>query len=416
MKKKALTLALVLALFLTLLFNISIPCIKAATDTPQIHWSKTYDTGSASSIIQTQDGGFMIAGANRTRLPTVVLTMYNYTTLLVKTNNSGEVEWIKTYPGTNGVDLIMQTVDSGYLLLGRGVYSGWLLKTDSQGNIEWSRTIDLQEIMGFTATEDGSYVIAGYAEEPAIAYSYAVVLKYSANGDLLWQKTFQGIKIDVAATVILQSNDSSSYYISGSWNMSFWFVKLDSNGNIVWNQTYSYQDASGISPLTFHSIAQTKDNGYILTGTDGKYAWMVKTDSEGNEEWHQRYDFVTFTSAAQTSDSGYIAFNDTELVKTDSAGNIQWSESYNSTDPDSAHANSGIVTNDGDFAVAGSIDHPDSTTLYFWAAKFAPESINPTPTTEASPPFSTTVAIVIAVIIVVAVITVLLFYFKKRKH
>ena len=125
---------------------------------------------------------------------------------------------------------------------------------------------------------------------------------------------------------------------------------------------------------------------------------------------------MTFTSAAQTSDIGYIAFNDTELVKTDSAGNIQWSESYNSTDPDSAHANSGIVTNDGDFAVAGSIDHPDSTTLYFWAAKFAPESINPTPTTEASPPFSTTVAIVIAVIIVVAVITVLLFYFKKRKH
>ena len=83
------------------------PCIIAATETsPQIQWSKTYDTGGASSIIQTQDGGFMIAGANRTRLPTVY-TMYNYTTLLVKTNNSGEVEWTKTFPGTNGLGWIM---------------------------------------------------------------------------------------------------------------------------------------------------------------------------------------------------------------------------------------------------------------------------------------------------------------------
>ena len=171
MKTKALTLTLVLALLLMLLMVASFPCIKAATETPpRIQWSKTYDTGGASSIIQTQDGGFMIAGANRTRLPTVY-TMYNYTTLLVKTNNSGEVEWTKTFPGTNGLGWIMQTTDSGYLLLGRSAYSGWLLKTDSQGNLEWNRTVDLQQnglqqIMGFTVAKDGSYVIAGYAENP----------------------------------------------------------------------------------------------------------------------------------------------------------------------------------------------------------------------------------------------------------
>jgi len=129
----------------------------------------------------------------------------------------------------------------------------------------------LQQIMGFTAIEDGSYVIVGYADNPTTAYYYAVVLKCNSNGDLLWQKAFQGDKINVAATVILQSNDDNSHYFAGSWDQSFWFVKLDSYGTIVWNHTYNYQDASGVSPLTFHSIAQTQDNGYILAGTDGKY-------------------------------------------------------------------------------------------------------------------------------------------------
>ncbi len=399
-----------LTLLLVALLLVQSDYVLAESAGLETRWSKTYDTGGASSIIQTNDGGFMIAGANRTRLPTAVFTMYNYTTLLVKTDDSGEAEWTKTYPGTNGVEWVMQTTDSGYILLGRNVYSGWLSKTDSQGNLEWNRTIDLQQVMGFTVTEDGSYIIAGYVENPSTAYNYALILKYSANGDLLWQKTFQGNIINVAATVILQSSDSRSYYVAGSWNMSFWFVKLNSDGNVVWNQTYSYQDASGVSPLTFHSIAQTKDNGYILSGTDGRYAWLVKTDSEGNEDWHQRYDFVAFISAI-TSDSGYVAFTNTEMFKTDTLGNVQCSEFYNSTDPASTQAYSGIVTNDGGFAVAGSLGHPNSA-LYFWAAKFAPESASPP--AEAPSPFPTT-WIVIAIIIVVIVIVGLLVYFKKYK-
>jgi hypothetical protein len=239
----------------------------------EIQWSKTYGSGGASWVIQTQDGGFMIAGANTTRLTTGIFEQYNYTTLLIKTNSAGEAEWTKYYPKINGSVIIMQTADSGYLLLNCGseIYSSGLWKMDSQGNVEWTRLVDLQQIMGFTAIEDGSYVIVGYADNPTTAYYYAVVLKCNSNGDLLWQKAFQGDKINVAATVILQSNDDNSHYFAGSWDQSFWFVKLDSYGTIVWNHTYNYQDASGVSPLTFHSIAQTQDNGYILAGTDGKY-------------------------------------------------------------------------------------------------------------------------------------------------
>jgi hypothetical protein len=387
----------------------------------KIQWSKTYGSGGASGVIQTQDGGFVILGANATRLPTVVFTMYNYTSLLIKTNSAGEVEWIKTYPGTNGIDWITQTTDSDYLLLGHGSYSSWLLETDSQGNIEWNRTINLQQTMGFTATEDGSYIIVGYAENPVTAYNYAVVLKYNANGDLLWQKTVQEDKINVAATVILQSDNSSSYYVAGSWNQSFWFVKLNSDGNIVWNQTYNYQDTSGISPLTFHSIAQTQDNGYILGGTDGKYAWLVETDSDGNEQWHRRYDCDNFISVAQEKTGQYVAFSHLQIVSMDIFGNELWNESYNDAETSessianstSTYAASGIVSNDGSLVVVGSANDLIDNTYDFWAAKFVPESA--TPPGETSPPSPTTLIVIAVIILAVAGVS-LLVYFKKHKR
>lgn len=110
-----------------------------------------------------------------------------------------------------------------------------------------------------------------------------------------------------------------------------------------WNKTFG-----GASNDYGYSVQQTSDGGYILagqkhidypSGATGAYAWLIKTDANGTEQWNQSYgtgnDIANF--ARQTSDGGYIAVGwiassatgvDAWLIKTDANGKEQWNRTY----------------------------------------------------------------------------------------
>ena len=411
---KGLALALVLV-FLTALCTIMMQPVKADSQSPQLQWSKTYTANEAYALTQTRDGGFAIAGVNAT-FSAQSRGYVDYLPVLIKTNVEGIVEWEKTYTNESGeASTVFQTADSGYFISG----NNWLLKTDAQGNVQWSQDTEIS-LKGAesTQTNDGLYIMVGNTPNTVTSYDYTVLLKYNANGVFQWQRNYTGNIYWSDAAAIIATNDNN-YAFAGNTYGSFWFVKVDTNGNILWDRTYTFDNIAQVSPPTFYSIAQTKDGGYILAGGDGYYGWLVKTDSQGNEQWHLRCDFGGFTSVVQTSDGGYVAFSDTELVKVDNSGNLQWSEFYNKSDNLTAssygppyNANAGIITKDGSLAVVGSVNPQGTSESYFWAAKFAPESV------VSSSEFFTTAAVATvsaAIVILTSVIASLLLYRRHRK-
>ena len=75
------------------------------------------------------------------------------------------------------------------------------------------------------------------------------------------------------------------------------------------------------------AIKQTKDGGYIIAGGKSGSAWLLKIDKNGEEVWQNTYslgDFGYTRAVIQTSDGGYLYASWEGIVKADSNGTEEW--------------------------------------------------------------------------------------------
>ncbi|MCD6501483.1 hypothetical protein J7L01_02690, partial [bacterium] len=109
-------------------------------------WTQTYGGSHDDygySVAQTTDGGYIIAGG------TDLYGAYsNMDVYFIKTNSVGDTIWTKNYGGygAEGAYSVVQTSDGGYIVAGNsdsfGADSGdvYLVKTDALGDTIWTRT------------------------------------------------------------------------------------------------------------------------------------------------------------------------------------------------------------------------------------------------------------------------------------
>ena len=192
-----------------------------------------------------------------------------------------------------------------------------------------------------------------------------------------WNMTFGGPDRDVARSV-QQTADGGYILTGGTYSFETGrsdarIVKTDSVGNELWNKTFG-----GANHDWAISVQQTVDGGYILAGGTDSYgagrsdAWLIKTDSAGNEQWNMTFggpDWDRASSAQQTADGGYIVAGETEsyvvdtadawLLKTDSSGTALWNMTFGGTDLDGANAVQ--QTADGGYIIAGSTESYDAS-------------------------------------------------------
>jgi len=222
-------------------------------------WNQLYGDydNRGKSVVQTSDGGYMIAGA------TWITGNNNYfDALLIKTDENGNEEWSQTYGNSLWDEAlhIEQNENDDYVICGlQGEAQGWFFKTDSSGNLLWSQTYSVlghTYISHFIKTNDQEYILVGttYSAESDI-----LVVKTDENGNEIWTQTIDLSDYDESSSICEAGTDG--YIIAGTSYNEIVLINIDNDGEEIWNQTYSFGSAS-----TSTSI-RTIDDGYIVSGS-----------------------------------------------------------------------------------------------------------------------------------------------------
>ena len=351
-----------------IIFLITFPFSLFAQTAPTVAWDKTFGGNSGdhfTSIEPTSDGGFILGGTSYSVISgdKSQASKGGADYWIVKVDANGNRQWDKTFGGNlnDYLQTVKQTPDGGFVLAGEstsgvsgdksealvGVSDWWVLKIDAAGNKLWDKTIwgNFEErFSSLQLAQDGSMLLGGSSNSPLSDY------KSEEN-----------------------KGPSSTF--------DYWVVKLDSNGNKIWDKTIG----GSVSEELF-ALQATVDGGYILGGLSSSNIsgdksennrgvsdyWIVKIDVNGNKTWDKTFggDLLdVLTAVYQTSDGGYIVGGYTEtqisgdktgagkgmvdfwILRMDAAGNKLWDRTFGTSQMD-------ILTTvqptpDGGFVLAG---------------------------------------------------------------
>ena len=322
--------------------------------TAQITFQRTYggaDDDIGYSVQQTDDGGYILAGATRS------FGAGNADAYLIKVDALGDTLWTRTLGGENDDygGSVRQTADGGYIVaggtqsFGAGNSDLWLIKTDASGDTLWTRTFGGAGWDGggsIEQTADGGYIVAGVTNSFGAGSDDVWLVKTDSFGQSMWAKTFGGTSDDGGSSV--HQNPDGGYIVAGVTN-SFgagsddaWLIMTDSLGDTLWTRTYgdTFSDEGS-------SVQPTADRGYVLAGSTtsfgaGSYdVYLIKTDANGDTLWTRTFGGTVWDdgySVQQTSDGGYVIAgmtrsfgagnHDACLIKTDADGNAVWTRAF----------------------------------------------------------------------------------------
>lgn len=378
-------------------------------------------------VLYTPDGGRIICGTTNSNNNDVSGLHGTANDIWVaKINNTGAIEWQKTYGATlteDGMNMIA-TSDGGYAILGTvGMFTSTadpiVIKITSNGTIEWQKQFggaSADRAWGIAETTDNGFVVTGETiGTPAGDFAGLVnkgqydvfVSKLSSTGTLLWSKIMGGT-LRERGNFVKQLSDgnlllgayaeSDNGDVTGNHNnydaFDAWIIKLNPLGDVIWKKCFG-----GLgSEMMYNGLE--KNNRYYMVGTtmnlshaasgdvtgviDGYDMWYIVVDTAGTLV-HQKciggtssvdngQDIVTtldgkfmiggYTQSNDVYVSGNKGLTDYALIKIDSAGTLQWSKLFGTAGYDNASCVSANA--DSSFSIGGAVTQTggDVASLY----------------------------------------------------
>jgi hypothetical protein len=307
-----------IAICSTLLFSLN----TFAQSPPDIEWEKKHGgpyTDGFNSVAATNDGGFVATG---------IYNVGNFNYWIQKMDANGNAEWSKNYGGTNQdkAKSIFQTDEGGYVVGGtsgsnngdvtdnHGMDDAWILKLNTLGEIIWkksfggssydgiSKLLSLSDgnflALGLTSSDDGD--LAGINTVSFFGESNIWLIKLDTDGNIIWQKTYGGISHDAGYDIIampdggfaIAGTEANAIGLESAYDV---FVsRIDADGNELWKNTFGYDDYDRA-----YTLIATENNDIIIAGSTlsstfpefnggGTDAIIAKLDGNtGNTIWHK---------------------------------------------------------------------------------------------------------------------------------
>jgi hypothetical protein len=263
------------------------------------------ENAHATGLVQTTGGDYVIAGR--------VFGQDNKSSATaIRIDPDGLIAWEKTYSSAFSVffKAITQIGDGNFVATGSFFYSEysgdeyiWVVKLDTDGNIIWEKTFGSKEQqsdgLDVIATWDGGFAVIGLVLEKGTNIVGTRVMKFDKDGNLQWDNQFDG---GVAYSIYQTRNGgyvlSGAHNIEDSFNSNVYVLRLDGEGNKVWDKIYSDYE---IYVLIDSGIVETVDGGFALVAK----SVIMKTDACGNITWAYQGDNLNLGTIAQLPDGTY---------------------------------------------------------------------------------------------------------------
>lgn len=311
--------------------------------------------------------------------------------------NAPSIEWFKTYGQAADDDaLIVTRTSNGSFIVGGATESSdqtidasWIKKISNQGNTEWTRNygpLILDEVRSICELPTGGFLMAGGAElygedEP----EDAAVIKVDSEGNLIWNMTYGTMDRDDTVRCIIHKKDQSCLAVgkasreNGVGSDAF-ILSLNPDGTTEWFRIIG--DGKAVDA---QSVIEGKE-GYFIAGykevAKGNFdAWVCNVDREGTILWEKTYGGALMDSAHEiTSDgegyvitgektSGSAGGSDLWVFKISIDGDLIWEQVYGG--PLDEKGYSITPTTDSGFLIAGTTQSYGAGMTDAWIVKLA---------------------------------------------
>jgi len=361
-----------------LLAVILIISLKAYSQ--QFPWSAFFGNEGAEfayDIKQTSDNGYIIAAyANDGGSSDFYV---------VKLDEYGDQTWEKIISKDNNTERafsVLETQQGDFVIVGNATNFNkpWLVKLNAAGDTLWTSqwtdaTFNNSGLLARGALlPDGRIVVITHTDYYALDPFMFIV---SPEGDLLEEKDLESL-VPLgwfSGTTIwdIESTSDGGFILTGGTGGTTgsrgYLWKFDANADSTWSVIYN---EPGQWMRYAQSVKQLSDGGYILTGSTAPNTTAtaaIRTNAQGEMLWYQSYEDTLYTNGTDVIEwksgeflisekrfSGFgSTFFESALLRVDSLGNLLARDLVIGSDS-STTITQMRRTNDGGFVMAGEIN------------------------------------------------------------
>lgn len=305
---------------------------------PPPRWERTHAGkgklgASGQAIASMPGGGLVVAGTER-------VTGGGFQGWLLALSPEGDVLWERTpgHEGVNGFDAVTVLEDGSIVAGGNQDGAGWVVRMDSRGELLWDVKLPgLEQVTSLVALPAQRVAVLGLAETSTVGQGISKLFLLEPDGRATREKRLPAEgKGELRALALLPDGGlaaTGSLSRPDSMDPSFWAVRLDPRGEILWEYV-SDQTEVGDG----RAVTAFPDGGFAVAG----YWWKELLKDREAKVWRFAAD-----------------------------GRLLWQQAYGGTEDDSGD---GIARlEDGSLVVVGTTMSKGAGKTDLWTFGLSPE-------------------------------------------